>query len=61
MKPHVLEVDWNGESVILKTKTLKTETSVSMTDGIMPAGVRKEDMKISVEQFTEHASIMIMQ
>lgn len=57
VKLHVLEAEWNGNKVVLKTpKPLRSDAAVIMTDALFPSNTRKEDVKMSAQELIYHVS-----
>ena len=57
MKLYVLEAEWNGNKVVLKTpKALGTSMAVSMTDALLPSNTKREDVEMSVKRLIYHVS-----
>lgn len=57
VKLHVLETEWNGDTVVLKTpRPLGTNLAVKMTDVLIPRSTKKEDFTMSTEEFISHVS-----
>ena len=57
MKLHVLEAEWRGNAVVLKTsKTLGTEAAVRMAEALVPYDARKEDFEITAKSLATHVS-----
>ena len=61
VKLHVLETEWNGDTVVLKThKPLGTELAMKMADVLVPKNTKKEEFTISIEEFTIHVSVEVL-
>ena len=57
VKLYVLEAAWNGNKVVLKTpKPLGTNTAITMTNSLFPSDTKKEDIRMSREEFCHHVS-----
>lgn len=53
---HVLEAEWNGNKVVLKTpKALGTDSmAVTITNALLPRNTKREDVKMSTEELVYH-------
>lgn len=58
---YVLEAEWNGNKVVLKTpKSLGTDDrAVRMSRALFPSYTRREDVQMSTQDFVHHVRSLV--
>ncbi len=59
-KLHVLEAEWNGDIIVLKTpKPVGTSLVSAILQSLVPKDMKKEDFMLPAEKFIFHVSRLL--